>query len=83
MIFIAIVKGSGILRLQYLLIVALRFCSVLVSINDKVEKIEQVRKVLVSECWRALAGQTGGAIRVVLEFFAPLFASGQKVEKEL
>jgi hypothetical protein len=31
----------------------------------------------------ALAGQTGGAIRVVLEFFAPLFASRQKVEKEL
>jgi hypothetical protein len=34
-----------------------------------------------NDCYRALAGQTGGAVRVVLEFFAPLFASRQKVEK--
>jgi hypothetical protein len=30
----------------------------------------------------ALAGKTGGAIRVCLDFFAPLFAWRQKVEKE-
>ncbi len=31
----------------------------------------------------ALAGQTGGAIWVVLDFFALLFALRQKVEKEI
>ncbi len=35
------------------------------------------------ECCCAWAGQTGGAIRVVLEFFAPLFVSRQKVELDL
>jgi hypothetical protein len=45
-------------------------------------KAQLINKLKVLECCCALAGKTGGAIRVCLEYFAPLFASRQKVEKE-
>jgi hypothetical protein len=44
--------------------------------------VQLVNKLKVLEYCCALAGKTGGAIRVCLDFFAPLFASRQKVEKE-
>jgi hypothetical protein len=45
-------------------------------------KAQLVNKLKVLECYCAPAGKTGGAIRVGLDFFALLFASRQKVEKE-
>jgi hypothetical protein len=46
-------------------------------------KAQLVKLLKLAECSRALAGKTGGAIRVCLDFFAPLFASRQKVERKL
>jgi hypothetical protein len=64
--------------MQHLLSHTLGIHKALVHYNEA----QLVNLIKLLECCSALAGKTGGAVRVCLDFFAPLFASRQKVEKE-